>query len=88
MGKNSPSVHYRTTLSGCVFAMKAYVNNRKKLVRQQYILHMFLQYGEVRPISGCDRFTSLGHPSKFQRVLRLYFIIEPVWINGSHPNFA
>jgi len=29
------------------------------------------QYGELRPTSGWDRFTSLGHPSKFQRVSRL-----------------
>jgi len=26
------------------------------------------QYGELRPTSGWDRFVSLGHPCKFQRV--------------------
>jgi len=41
------------------------IDNRKKRVKQQYLLHMFPQYGELRPISGCDRFGSLGHPSKF-----------------------
>jgi len=40
----------------------------KKLVKQQYLPHMSLQYGELRPTSGWDRFVSLGHPSKFQRV--------------------
>ena len=43
----------------------------KKLVKQQWVLHMSSQYGELRPTSGWDRFGSLGHPYKFQRVLRL-----------------
>jgi len=30
IGKNSPSAHHRTTLSGCVFATKACIDNRKK----------------------------------------------------------
>jgi len=29
------------------------------------------QYGELRSTSGWDRFVSLGHPSKFQRLSRL-----------------
>jgi len=36
----------------------------KKLVKQQYLLHMSPQYGEL---CGSDRFGSLGHPSYFQR---------------------
>jgi len=32
----------------------------KKLVKQQYLLHMSLQYGELRPTSDWDRFVSLG----------------------------
>jgi len=32
----------------------------KKLVKQQYLLHMSSQYGELRPTSGWDRFVSLG----------------------------
>jgi len=42
-----------------------------KHIKQQYLLHMFPQYGELRPISGWDRLASLGHPCKFQRVSRL-----------------
>ena len=30
--KNSPSAHYRTTLSGYILATKAYTDNRKKLL--------------------------------------------------------
>jgi len=43
----------------------------KKLVKQQYVLHMSPQYGELRPTSSWDRLTSLGYPCKFQLVLRL-----------------
>jgi len=56
---------------GYIFATKARINHRKNLVKQQYLPHMSLQYGELRPTSGSDRFVSLGHPSKFQRVSRL-----------------
>jgi len=36
---------------------------RKKLVKQQYLLYMSPQYGELRSTSGWDRFVSLAHPS-------------------------
>jgi len=37
----------------------------KKLVKQQYLLHMSLQYAELRLTSGWDRFISLGIPPTF-----------------------
>jgi len=46
-----------------IFATEALIDKRKSLVKQQYLLHMFPQYGELRPTSGWDRFVSLGHPS-------------------------
>ena len=49
--KNLPSGHHFTTLSGYIFATKARIDNRKKLVKQQYLLHMSPQYGELRPTS-------------------------------------
>jgi len=72
--KNSPSRHRRTTLSGYILATEARIDNRKKIVRQQYLPHLSSQYGKLRPTSGGDRFGCLGHPSKFQRVSRLGFI--------------
>jgi len=48
-----------------------YQQSGKKLVKQQYLPHTSLQYGELPPTSGWDRFFSLGDPSKFQRVSRL-----------------
>jgi len=35
----------------------------KKLIKQQYLLHMSAQYCELRPTSGWDRFVILGNPS-------------------------
>jgi len=49
---NMSSGLHRTTFSGYIFATKARIDNRKKLVKQQYLLHMFPQYGELRPTSG------------------------------------
>ena len=43
--KKSPSVHHRATLSGYISATKACINNRKNLLKQQYLPHMSLQYG-------------------------------------------
>ena len=68
--KKSPFAHHRTILSGWVFATKAYIDNRKKFIKQQYALLMFPQYGELRLSSGWERFGSLGHHCKFQRLSR------------------
>ena len=84
--KKSPSAHHRTTLSGYIFASKACIDNRKKLVKQQYLPHMSLQYGELRRTSGWDRFVSLGHPSKFQRVSRLGSVTARHSTSGRQPN--
>jgi len=53
--KKSPKIAiwaHPTTLSGYIFATKAFIDNRKKLVKQQYLLYMSPQYGELRPTSG------------------------------------
>jgi len=71
IAKKSPSAHHHTSLSGYIFAMKAHIDNWKKLVKQQYLLQMSPQYGALRPTSGCDRSGSLGRSCKFQRVSRL-----------------
>jgi len=39
--------------TGYIFATKARIDNRKKkLVKQQYLLHISPQYGELWPTSG------------------------------------
>jgi len=50
--QKSPSRHHLTTWSSHIFAIKAHIDNRKKLVKQQYLLHMSSQYGKLRPTSG------------------------------------
>jgi len=60
----------------------------KKLVKQQYLLHMSSPYGEFRPTNGWDRLAGLGHPSKFQWVLRLGFVTAATSFTGGQPNFA
>ena len=60
VAKKSPSGHRCTTLPGYIFATKAYVDNRKAPVKQQYILHVSAQYGELRPTNGGDLLVSLN----------------------------
>jgi len=86
--KKSSSGHHRTTLSVYIFANKARIDNRKKGVKQRYLLHMFPQRGELRPTSGWDRSGSLGHPCKFQRVSSLGSVTARHSSNGRQPNFA
>jgi len=74
--------------SAQAFATKAHIDNRKKIVNQRYILHMSPQYGELRSTSGCDRFVSLGHPCKFQRVSHIGSVTARHSSVGRQPNFA
>jgi len=90
-GKIAKNRHLDTivrTLSGYVFATKACIDKRKKLVKQQYVFHMFPQYGELRPTNGWDRLAGLGHLSKFERGSRLDFGTAATSLNGSQRNFA
>jgi len=52
IAKKSPSGHHPTTLSGYIFATEACIDNLKKFVKQQYLVHMSPQYGELRLTSG------------------------------------
>jgi len=60
----------------------------KKLVKWQYLLHMSLQYRELRPSNVWDLLVCLGHPSKLQRVSRLGFVTAVTLFTGGQPNFA
>jgi len=65
--KKSPKIRHLGTIAQLCRAMSSrvrYVSTiGKKLVKRQYLPHMSLQYGELRPTSGWDRFVSWGHPS-------------------------
>jgi len=53
-GRNkSPKIRYLSTIAQLrIFVTKACVDNRKKIVKQQYLPHMSSQYGELRLING------------------------------------
>jgi len=74
--KNSPSAHHRTTLSGYIFTTKAFIENPGKNLLNSNISstgrHNMVNF------AGWDQLVSLGHPGKFQRVLRLGFV-NPVY---------
>jgi len=77
--------HHRTTLSGYIFAAKACIGNRKKLVKHRYLLHVLIiwwTYWRLRSVG------ELGHPCKFQRVLRLGSVTAWHCSNGHQPNIA
>jgi len=69
-------------LSRYIFATKAHVDNRKKLVKQQYLPHMSSQHGELRPSNSWHLLASLGHSSKFQRVSRLGALLHGTLVGG------
>jgi len=50
--KKSPSGRHHTTFLGYIFATEARIDNQKKLIKQQYLPHMSLQYHELWPTSG------------------------------------
>jgi len=60
----------------------------KRLVKQQYLLHMSSQYGELKSTNGWDRFGSLWHPCKFQLVSRLGSLTARHSRIGRQPNFV
>jgi len=87
IAKNSPSGHHRTTLLGYIFATKAHKTIGKKLVKQQYLLHMSSQCGEL----AHWRLRSAGefwHPIKFQPILCLGSVTAAMSLNGGQSNFA
>jgi len=43
-------VHHWTTLLGYIFTTKACIDNRKKVVKEQYLPHMSSQCRELSPL--------------------------------------
>ena len=63
--KITPSVHHRTTSTGYIFTTKAHNDNGEKLVKQQYVLHISLQYGELGPLAAEILSLVWGTPTNF-----------------------
>ena len=82
IAKKSPSWRHRTTLSGCIFATKAYIDNpEKKLVKQQYLLcpHNMVNFGpltaEIGPVVW-------GTPPNFNRFRILAALLHGTLVVG------
>jgi len=69
--QKSPSGHHCTNLSGYIFATKARIDNRKKLLSRNMSSTWSHNMANFGPTNGWERFGSLGHPCKFQLVSRL-----------------
>jgi len=70
IAKKSPSGYHRTTLSGCIFAIKAYIDNQKKLVKQQYLLHNMANYGPLTAEIGLGVWAPQQISTGFASLLR------------------
>jgi len=70
-----------------IFATKARIDSLKKLVKQQYLLQMSAQYGELRP-PAAEIDPVVQAPLKFQRVSRLGSVTALHSSSWRQPNFA
>jgi len=90
--KKSPKIRHLRTIAQLCRAISSQLRHvttiGKKIVKQQYLAHMSLQYGELQPASGWDCFIRLGHPSYFQWVSRLGSVRAWHSSSGHQPNFA
>ena len=63
--QKSLSWHHRTTFSGYIFATKARIDNRKKFVKQQYVLHMSRNMVNFGPLAAEIGLPVWGTPANF-----------------------
>jgi len=85
--QKSPSGQNRTALSDYIFATKARIDNRKKIVKQQYVLHMphnMLYFGPL--VAEIDRVV-WGTPANFNEFRVLAALLHGI-CSGRQPNFA
>ena len=84
----SASAHHRTTLSGYIFASKACINNRKKLLNSNIsstCCNNMANFGHQRLISVLE----LGNPANFNRFRFLASLLQQsTSFTGRLPNFA
>jgi len=84
IAKNSPSAHHRTTLSGCIFATEACINNQKRLVRQQYLLNMSHNMANFGPLTAEIGSGFWSTPANFNR----FHVLASLLQQCRSPNFA
>jgi len=82
IARKSPSGHHPTTLSGYIFATKTCIDNRKTLVKQQYLLHMSPYYGELRPTRAEICWRVWGTPGNFNWFRVLAALVHGTLVAG------
>jgi len=78
--------HHRTTLSGYIFATKAYIDNVKNLLNSNFSStcpRNMVNFGQLAVEISLRLWAQ-----QFQRVSRLGFVVAPMSLNGGQPNFA
>jgi len=65
--KNLPSEHHRTTLLDCIFATKAHIDNRKKLLNSNISSTCSQNMANVGPLMGETGVPVWGTPTHFNR---------------------
>jgi len=87
IAKNSPSGHHLMPLSGFVIATKARIDNRRKPVKQPYLLHMFLQLVKFGPLAS-EIHSRVWGTQQISTVFRLGSVTAQHSSSGRQPNFA
>jgi len=90
IAKNSPSGHHRANLSGYIFAIKAHIDNRKKIVKQQCLPkcdHNMVNFGALAA-EIC--WQDWGNPENFNGFRVLAALLHGTLVVGvtRQPNFA
>ena len=63
--KKSPKIRHLSTIAQLCRTIYSQLRHVSTVGKQQYLPHMSLPYGELRPTSGWDRFVIWGTPGNF-----------------------
>jgi len=88
MTQKSPSGHHPTILSGYIFATKTCIDNRKKIVKQQYLLHMPHNMVNFDPLAAEIVSGEFGAPQLFSTTSASWLRYCTACSSGRQPNFA
>jgi len=89
--KKPPKIRHLGTIAQLCWAISSqqrHVSTIGEKLVKQHLLHMSLQYGELRPTSGWDPLASFGHLNKFQRVSRVGSVTARHSSTERQPNFV
>jgi len=88
IAKKSPTAHIVQLCRAISLQLRHISTIGKKLVKQQYLLQMSPQYGELRPTSSWDRSGIWGTPANFNSFCVLAVLLHGSQVVEHQPNFA